>query len=135
MSWNRKISDEITLVDVLPIGAAGSDPKTGTWVSMAGVGRVLARAKFAETTATVATLQLYQAKDETGEGAKPLGDEVSATTDATTAEAVTLTREVAAGQLDLKNDFTHVTAVVSYGTSDAVEATLILGDLAHRPPA
>lgn len=135
MSWNRKIGDEIKPVDVIPVGVIGSDPLTGTWVSMSGVGRVLARAKFSETTATTATLQLYQAQAADGTGAKVLTDPVAEMTDGTTASAPALAIEVAAGKLDLTQDYGFVTAVVSYGSGDMVEATLILGDLSHRPPA
>lgn len=129
---NSKITERLQFVDVLPLGTA--EVRTGTYVSMSGIGRALARAKYAETTATVATLQLYQATDANGTGAKPLSDEVSATTDGTTAEAVTLEVEIRASDLDIANDFTHVTAVVGYGAGDATEATLILGDLSFRPP-
>lgn len=129
---NAKISERLQFVDVLPVGTGSA--RTGTWVSVSGVGRVMARAKFAESTASTASLQLFQATKDDGTGAKPLGDPVTYVTDSTTAEAVSLVVEARASDLDIANDFAYVTAVVGYSDDGGTEATLILGDLAYRPP-
>lgn len=109
--------------------------KTSAYYSMSGIGRVLA----ALTTGTIAetkkaTIQLMQAKDATGTGAKALGTAVEKIA-GVGGEAIFLTAEVKASDLDLANGYTHVAVRVSSDNATAVNgaAVLIFGDLSFRP--
>jgi len=108
--------------------------KTSSYYSMAGIGRVLA----VLTTATVAetkkaTIQLMQAKDDQGTGAKVLGTAVEKVADAG-GEVIFLQVEAKASDLDLANGYTHVAVQVSSDDAVAVNgaAVLIFGDLSFR---
>jgi hypothetical protein len=111
-----------------------SAAKTSPYYSMKGVGRVLAQA----TTAALAagkklTVQLMQAKDNAGTGAKVLGaavDLVMPGGGAAFAQA-----EATAASMDLANGYTHVAVQISSDNGAAVNgaAILILGDRSFRP--
>ncbi|MGB9845889.1 MAG: hypothetical protein ACPLRH_00095 [Desulfotomaculales bacterium] len=110
--------------------------KTSVYYSMAGIGRVLA----VLTTATIAqgkkaTIQLMQAKDAAGTGAKALGAAVEKVVTDAAGEAVFLTAEAKASDLDLANGYSHVAVQVSSDNATAVygAAVLIFGDLSFRP--
>lgn len=117
---------------VMPQDIVGG--KTSSYHSMAGIGRVLA----VLTTATIAetkkaTIQLMQAKDASGTGAKVLGVAVEKIA-GTDGEAIFLTAEAKASDLDLVNGYTHIAVQVSSDNATAVNgaAVLVFGDLSFR---
>jgi hypothetical protein len=111
------------------------DGKTSAYYSMKGMGRVLA----VLTTAIIAqgkkaTIQLMQAKDSAGTGAKALGAAVEKVAADAAGEAIFLMVEAKASDLDLANGYSHVAVQVSSNNATAVNgaAVLIFGDLAFR---
>ncbi|WP_156896617.1 hypothetical protein [Desulfovirgula thermocuniculi] len=108
--------------------------KISAYYSMSGIGRVLAvltTGVIAE--AKKATIQLMQAKDANGTGAKPLGSAVEKVAGAG-GEEIFLTAEAKATDLDLANGYGYVAVQVSSDNATAVNgaAVLIFGDLAFR---
>ncbi|MGD9644056.1 MAG: hypothetical protein AB7V08_15160 [Elusimicrobiales bacterium] len=108
--------------------------KTSAYYSMTGIGRVMA----VLTTALIAagkkaTIQLMQAKDAAGTGAKPLGAAVEKVAGGT-GEEIVLQVEAKASDFDLANGYSHVAVQVSSDNATAVNgaAVLIFGDLAFR---
>ncbi|MGB9826603.1 MAG: hypothetical protein ACPLRU_08015, partial [Desulfofundulus sp.] len=71
----------------------------------------------------------------TGTGAKTLGSAVEKVVTNAAGEAIFLTAEVKASDLDLANGYTHVAVQVSSDNATAVNgaAVLIFGDLSFRP--
>lgn len=110
-----------------------SAAKTSAYYSMQGIGRVLAQA----TTAALAagkklTVQLMQAKDAAGTGAKALGAAVDVVM--TAGGAAFGQAEATAASLDHANGYTHVAVQISSDNGVAVNgaAILIFGDLSFR---
>jgi polyphosphate kinase 2 (PPK2 family) len=132
---NMKLSELVQVKQaVVPQDIVGG--KTSAYYSMAGIGRVLA----VLTTDTIAqtkkaTIQLMQAKDAAGTGAKVLGSAVEKVVADAAGENVFLTAEAKASDLDLANGYTHVAVQVSSDNAMAVNgaAVLIFGDLSFRP--
>lgn len=133
--WNRKISEQVEIVTGFAPKDIGTTDVTSGYHSMANRGRCMA----VVTTATIAatkkvTVQLKQAKDDQGTGAKNLGDKVEVTA-GTGGEAFLLTTEARASDLDTANGYTHV--AVTVGTDDDAPpdgaAVLVFGDLAFWP--
>lgn len=108
--------------------------KTSAYYSMSGIGRVMA----VLTTATIAagkkaTIQLMQAKDAAGTGAKVLGAAVEKVAGGT-GEEIFLQVEAKAPDLDIANGYSYVAVQVSSDNATAVNgaAVLIFGDLSFR---
>lgn len=135
MVANMKLSELVQVKQaVAPQDIVGG--KTSPYYSMSGIGRVLA----ALTTGTIAqgkkaTIQLMQAKDAAGTGTKVLGSAVEKVVADAAGEAIFLTSEAKASDLDLANGYTHVAVQVSSDNATAVNgaAVLIFGDLSFRP--
>lgn len=130
---HMKISERVQIKQgVTPQDIVGG--KTSAYYSMAGVGRVLAQL----TTATVAegkkaTIQLMQAKDAAGTGAKVLGAAVEKVA-GVGGEAIFIQAEANASDLDIANGYSYVAVQVSSDNAVAVNgaAILIFGDLAFK---
>jgi len=144
---HMKLSELIQVQEaVAPQDIVGG--KTSAYYSMAGIGRVLAVLTTAGTvtlsdgtntvTATIAagskvTLQLMQAQDDQGTGAKALGNPVEKVASAN-GEAMFLTVEAKASDLDLANSYSYVAVQVNSDNAEAVygAAALVFGDLSFR---
>lgn len=125
MSSNMSIGERYQIVSALAPQALDA-AKTSAYQSMANRFRVLA----VVTTGTVAatkkvTVQLKQATDSSGTGAKNLGTAVEATA-GTGGEAIFLTAEAAVGDLDIANGYSHVAVSVSTDDTNEPEAAAIL---------
>lgn len=135
MIGNMKLSELVQVKQaVVPQDIVGG--KTSAYYSMVGIGRVLAALTTATITQTKkATIQLMQAKDAAGTGAKVLGAAVEKVVTDAAGEAIFLTAEAKASDLDLVNGYTHVAVQVSSDNATAVNgaAVLIFGDLSFRP--
>lgn len=131
---NMKIGE---LIDIQP-GVTPQDittDRTSSYYSMQGIGRVLAQLTTATVAATKkATVQLMQAKDDIGTGAKALTEPVEATA-GTGGEAIFLQVEAQAGEMDIANGFTHVAVKVTCDHDSAVQgaALLIFGERSFKP--
>jgi len=107
IKFQEQVKTDISL-DVQNIASEVSTPN-GQWVSMEEFRRavaVMVTEKGPATAPGEVTLQLRQAKDEDGDGAKNLGDEVSVTL--ATDEAGLLVAEAMADELDHANDFKYI---------------------------
>ena len=107
---------------------------TGNYVAMEGFNRVAAIAITDDLAADDAvSIQLVQAKDDSGTDVKDLGDAVSVTGTASTPEQLFAEAKVS----DLDDDFTHVAVKVSAtpdgGTTVNASAVMIRADGSYRP--
>lgn len=131
-----KLAEQLSVKEAVTPQDINGAGVTSSYYSMAGVGRVLAVATTAALAAGKSlTVQLYQAKNNAGTGAKVLGNAVVVTkAGGGTAFA---TAEARASDMDLVNGYTHVAVRISSDNGVAVNgaAVLVFGDLAFRPPA
>lgn len=129
----KKIAEMIkTDLAIAPV-AAGAGGKTSSWFSMQDYGRARGVGLFASTTGTTANLYILQAKDADGAGAKTLTT-VTVATDDVTASKPMLTSEIAVGDMDVANDFSHLQVKVTYGSANEVAAVFERGDPSFAPP-
>jgi len=129
-----KISERIQIKEaVTPQDIATADV-TSVYYDMKGIGRVAA----ALTTGTIAegkkaTVQLMQAKDDQGTGAKVLGDAVEVLAGTGGAELLVIAEATAA---EMDDDFTHIAVKVGSDDPNATPpegaAILIFGDLSFE---
>lgn len=128
-----KISERVQIKQgVTPQDIVGGE--TSGYYSMAGVGRVLAQLTTATVAATKkATIQLMQAKDAAGTGAKALGAAVEKVA-GPEGEAIFIQVEAGTSDLDVANGYAYVAVQVSSDNASAVNgaAILIFGDLAFK---
>ena len=107
------------------------------WVDMQGYQRVLGIGNCGESGANGSKfkVQLRQAKDSAGDGAKDLGDEV--VVDMDDGDTGFATVEASVNDLDLDNDFRYVGVQIAYdpGSEDSVDASaeIIRADGSYRP--
>ena len=109
---------------------------TGEYVDMQGFGRVAAVAVTDELAADDAvSIQLVQATDSSGTDSKDLGDAVSVTGTADTAEQ--LFAEAHVNDLDTANDFRYVAVQISAtpdgSTTINAGASMLRADGSYRP--
>lgn len=134
MIGNMKLTELVQVRQaVTPQDIVGG--KTSAYYSMKGIGRVLA----VLTTATIAqgkkaVIQLMQAKDSAGTGAKALGAAAEEVVADAAGKQIFLMAEAKASDLDLANGYSHVAVQVSSDNATAVNgaAVLIFGDLSYR---
>ena len=121
---NRLISEAVRIDSAFAPADVATADKTGVYVFMGNYRRVLA---FVTTAAVTSgknvTIQLLQAKDAAGTGAKALSAIV---TNASTGGAVTASVEATASDLDVTNGYQYVTAQVTSDDTVAVSGTAIL---------
>jgi len=111
-------------LDVQDITAEEQTPN-GQWVSMEEFRRavaVMVTEKGPATDPGDVTLQLRQAKDEDGDGAKDLGDEVKINLE--TDEAGLLIAEAEVADLDHDNDFSYIGVQVE--SAETCEAGVVI---------
>lgn len=122
MGATAKIT-ELHKIDTVLAPIDITTPRTGVW-KPAAMYRRFAAVLVTDTVATtkVATLQLYQAQDVNGTGAKALGDPVSVAASG----SQKLTLQVERMQAEMDEGFTHVTARATSDNSTAVSAVAIL---------
>lgn len=122
---NRKISELIrTLLGVLNADIAAAD-RTGAYHDVSGANRIMARLDTGAVGAgNNATIQLLQAKDDAGTGAKALSAAVSKVSAAGGVLAVEV--EAKTEDMDTNNGFTHVAVQVGSDNATAVIGSAVL---------
>lgn len=121
---NRKISEMIrTLLGVL--NADITTDRTGAYHDVSGSNRILARLDTgAVAAASNATIQLLQATDDAGTGAKALSAVVTAVSAA--GEALAVEVEAQTEDMDTNNGYTHVAVQVTSDNATAVVGSAVL---------
>ena len=123
IKFQEQVKTDISL-DVQDITGEEETPN-GQWVGMEEFRRavaVMVTEKGPGTDPGDVTLQLRQAKDEDGDGAKDLGDEVKINLE--TDEAGLLIAEALADELDHANDFKYVGVQVE--SDETCEAGVVI---------
>ena len=130
----RKLTEALQFDCIVAPQDVGTADVTGTFVDVTDAGRFVVLAKAGPVTAgKILTVQLRQAKDAAGTGAKDLGAPVTSIGAGGNAPA-DVEIEHYAGELDAVNGFTHVTAVL--GIDEAAKlgaAYLVRGDRRYVP--
>lgn len=134
MKTNQTIKERFTLDMSVAVQDVSTADVTGSYVDMANFNRVAAVVVTDELAADDAvSIQLLQAKDSSGTDAKDLGDAVSVTGTADTAEQ--LFAEAKATDLDA--DFSHVAVKISAtpdgSTTVNAAGSIIRADGSYRP--
>ena len=131
---NSKLTERLDLQSIIAPQDVGTADVTGTYVDVSKAGRFVVLAKAgAVTAAKILTVQLMQAQDAAGTGAKVLGAAVTAA-GAGGAAPADIEIEKKVEELDGANGFTHVTAVLGIDENAKLGAAWIaLGDRRFRP--
>lgn len=130
----RKLTEVVKFVQAITPQDIATD-RTSAYQPMKDVGRVVATANIATVAeGKKATIQILQAKDSSGTGAKALSALVEDTA-GTGGEAMYLKVEAEAADMD--DGFTHVAVQVTSDTAVAVigSADLLFGDFRYNPVA
>lgn len=131
---NSKLTERLDLQSIIAPADVGTADVTGTYVDVSKAGRFVVLAKAGAVTAgKILTVQLMQAQDAAGTGAKVLGAAVTAAGAGGAAPAdVEVEKKVE--ELDGANGFTHVTATLGIDENAKLGAAWIaLGDRRYRP--
>ena len=129
-----KLTEALAFDCIVPPQDVGTADVTGSWVNVMDCGRFVVLAKAgAVTAAKILTVQLRQAKDASGTAAKDLGTPVTAA-GAGGAAPADIEIEKTPFDVDVKNDFTHVTAVLGIDENAKLGAAYIVrGERRHVP--
>lgn len=131
---NSKLTERLDLQSIIASQDVGTANVTGTFVDVSKAERFVVLAKAGAVTAgKILTVQLRQAQDAAGTGAKDLGAAVTAV-GVGGAAPPDVEVEKQLDELDGANGFTHVTAVL--GIDEAAKlgaAWIVLGDRRYRP--
>ena len=129
-----KLTEALQFDCIVPPQDVGTADVTGTFTDVSNCKRFVVLAKAgAVTAAKILTVQLRQAKDAAGTGAKDLGAPVTSVGAGGNPPA-DVEIEKCSGDLDAGNGFTHVTAVL--GIDEAAKlgaAYLVRGDRRYVP--
>lgn len=130
----RKLTEELAFDCIVPPQDVGTADVTGTFVDVSDCRRFAVLAKAgAVTAAKILTVQLRQAKDAAGTGAKDLGAPVTSVGAGGNPPA-DVEIEKACWDLDGANGYTHVTAVVGIDENAKLGAAyLVRGDRRYVP--
>ena len=128
----NKLAEEITVVQAIAPQDIGTADVTGSYISMSGATKVLAVLTTASLTADkIATVELLQATDSSGTGAKALKAAVTGTAP-TGNGAVTVQVEALAEEFDTNNDFAYFAVKATCDEDAKVGAAVaILGGLRY----
>src|SRR6185503_16640909 len=108
----KKLTEAMQFDCIVPPQDVGTADVTGSWNDVSNCKRFVVLAKAgAVTAAKILTVQLRQAKDAAGTGAKDLGAPVTSVGAGGNPPA-DVEIEKYSGDLDATNGFTHVTAVL-----------------------
>ena len=131
---SKKLTEALAIDCIVAPQDVGTADVTGTFVDISDAGRLVVLAKAGAVTAgKVLTVQLRQAKDAAGTGAKDLGAPVTSV-GVGGAAPPDVQVEVTPAELDGANDFTHVTAVLGIDENAKLgTAYLIQGDRRYVP--
>jgi hypothetical protein len=129
-----KLSEALKIDCIVPPQDVGTADVTGTWTDVSDCKRFVLLAKAGAVTAgKTLSVQLRQAKDAAGTGAKDLGAPVAAVGAGGNPPA-DVQVEKYAGELDAANGFTHVTAVLGIDENAKLGAAyLVRGDRRYVP--
>ncbi|NUN53444.1 MAG: hypothetical protein HUU06_11745 [Planctomycetaceae bacterium] len=129
-----KLTEALAFDCIVPPQDVGTADVTGSWVDVSKCGRFAVLAKAgAVTSAKILTVQLRQAKDAAGTGAKDLGTPVTAAGAGGNPPA-DIEIERSTSELDGKNDFTHVTAVLGIDENAKLGAAYVVrGERRYTP--
>jgi len=130
----RKLTESLQFDCIVAPADVGTADVTGSWVDVSNAKRFVVLAKAgAVTAAKTLTVQLRQAKDAAGTGAKDLGAPVTAVGAGGNPPA-DVEIEKYAGELDAVNGFTHVTAVLGIDENAKLGAAYVVrGDRRYVP--
>jgi hypothetical protein len=130
----RKLTEDLQFDCVIAPQDVGTADITGTFVDVSNAKRFVVLAKAgAVTAAKTLTVQLRQAKDAAGTGAKDLGAPVTSVGAGANPPA-DVEIEKYSGDLDAANGFTHVTAVLGIDENAKLGAAyLVRGDRRYVP--
>lgn len=121
-----KLTEALAIDCIVPPQDVGTADVTGSWIDVSKCGRFVVLAKAgAVTAAKVLTVQLRQAKDAAGTGAKDLGTPVTAV-GVGGAAPPDVEIEKTPFDLDGANDFTHVTAVLGIDENAKLGAAYVV---------
>jgi hypothetical protein len=130
----KKLTEALAFDCLIAPQDVGTADVTGTFVDVSACQRFAVLAKAGAVTAgKILTVQLRQAMDAAGTGAKDLGTPVTAAGAGGNAPA-DVEIEKATGELDGANGFTHVTAVLGIDENAKLGAAyLVRGDRRFVP--
>ncbi len=130
----KKLTEALAFDCLIAPQDVGTADVTGTFVDVSACQRFAVLAKAGAVTAgKILTVQLRQAKDAAGTGAKDLGAPVTAAGAGGNAPA-DVEIEKQTGELDGANGFTHVTAVLGIDENAKLGAAyLVRGDRRYVP--
>ncbi|MCE9635800.1 MAG: hypothetical protein K8T90_08855 [Planctomycetes bacterium] len=130
----RKLTEALQFDCLVAPADVGTADVTGTYFDVSNAGRFAVLAKAGPVTAgKILTVQLRQAKDAVGTGAKDLGAAVTAAGAGGNAPA-DVEIEKTAADLDASNGFTFVTAVLGIDENAKYGAAyLVRGDRRYVP--
>ncbi len=130
----KKLTEALGFDCIVEPQDVGTADVTGTWVDVRHSGRLVVLAKAGAVTAgKILTVQLRQAKDAAGTGAKDLGAVVTSV-GAGGAAPPDVEIEKTPFDLDGANDFTHVTAVLGIDENAKLGAAYVVrGDRRYVP--
>ena len=130
----RKLTEALAIDCIVPPQDVGTADVTGTWIDVSKAGRFVVLAKAGAVTAgKILTVQLRQAQDASGTGAKDLGTAVTAV-GVGGAAPPDVEIEHANGTLDGAGGFTHVTAVLGIDENAKLGAAWVVrGDRRYVP--
>ncbi len=129
-----KLTEALAFDVIVAPQDVGTADVTGSWIDVSNCKRFVVLAKAgAVTAAKVLTVQLRQAKDAAGTGAKDLGAPVTAV-GAGGNPPTDVEIERYSGDLDATNGFTHVTAVLGIDENAKLGAAYVVrGDRRYVP--
>jgi len=131
---SKKLTEALAFDCIVPPQDVGTGDVTGTFVDVTNAGRIVVLAKAGAVTAgKILTVQLRQAQDAAGTGAKDLG---AAVTSVGVGGAAPPDVEIEKTLFDLDgaNGFTHVTAVLGIDENAKLGAAYIVqGDRRYVP--
>ena len=130
----RKLTEALAFDCIVPPQDVGTADVTGAWTDVTDANRFVVLAKAgAVTAAKVLTVQIRQAKDAAGTGAKDLGAPVTSVGAGGNPPA-DIEVEKRGDELDHKNGYTHVTAVLGIDENAKLGAAyLVRGDRRYVP--
>lgn len=130
----RKLTEALQFDCIVPPQDVGTADVTGTFVDVRDCNRFVVLAKAgAVTAAKTLTVQLRQAKDAAGTGAKDLGAPVTSVGAGGNPPA-DVEVEKRGDELDHKNGYTHVTAVLGIDENAKLGAAYVVrGDRRYVP--
>ncbi len=130
----KKLTEALGFDCIVEPQDVGTADVTGTWVDARHAGRLVVLAKAgAVTAAKVLTVQLRQAQDAAGTGAKDLGAAVTSV-GVGGAAPPDVEIEKVPSDLDGTNGFTHVTAVLGIDEAAKLGAAYVVrGDRRYVP--